>query len=52
MTCGWGWVSGFLPTPPGPALSLSMFLLGVQQGKKEQAEGSVFLDYYDADSLP
>lgn len=44
---------GSLPTTsPAPALTLSMFLLGVQQSRKEQAEGSVFLDYYDADSLP
>lgn len=34
---------------PHPILCSS---LGVHQGRKEQAEGSVSLEYYDAESLP
>lgn len=34
---------------PRPVLCSS---LGVHQGRKEQAEGSVSLEYYDAESLP
>lgn len=45
VLCGGG-------APASHCLSHSVFLLGVHQGRREQAEGSVSLDYYDAESLP
>lgn len=45
VLCG----GGLLPVTACPILCSS---LGVHQGRREQAEGSVSLDYYDAESLP